>query len=129
MGEQGGFLLVPRRGDIHVGTRRKTERLAAAIDLEEVQGESPLGRQVGPEGEDGGGLVVRVCVDRPMGKDQIGGFGGQEFEECLGPLAVNLGGAVDLTGKEGLGAEDFARRFGCFSVNSSWMTWRHFSGW
>src|SRR5262249_62312622 len=110
--EQGLFLSLPRGGDVHVGGRHETQRLAAAVDLEEIEGK-PLARpKVGSQRQQTRRLVVRVRVDRPVRENDIRLFRGQQIEQGFRPLPVHFRGAVDLAGENCLGAEDLARGFG-----------------
>src|SRR2546427_3905808 len=62
--EERGFLLFPRFGNVHVLCRRKSERLAARVDFEQIERKSAVARKPRADRQQARGFVVPVRGDR-----------------------------------------------------------------
>ncbi len=73
-----------------------------------------VGAEPGVENELGEGAVVTMVIDGPVGEEDVGVLGCEDFEEFFVVGVVDNGAAVDLRGEDWAGMENLAGflRFG-----------------
>ena len=81
-------------------------------DFVVVESEFFVGGEPGVEDERGDGAMIAVGIDRPLGEDQVGGFGGEEAGKFVVVRGIDDGAAIVLGGEDGARFQDGAGFFG-----------------
>jgi len=111
VGEQRLFLFVEDAGDIDVGVRKKSLRLAAGIDFKKIEPKSITEVHAGANRQEARHLVIHVRVDRPMRENDVRIFFGEQFGHAIDMRFGDRSIAVDLAEENRFGADNLARGF------------------
>src|SRR3989442_13606502 len=81
--KEAGFFLFSSGGDVDIIGGRERKCLASPVDLKEIESEFAAAAHMGANRQNAGGLVGWMRVDGPLGEDDIGFLGRQQFSESL----------------------------------------------
>src|SRR4026207_1270724 len=108
--EQGSFLLFKHSRDVDVVVRGESQRLAACIDLKEIQVRSGFQGQTSPNRTHTGHLVIHVSIYWPVREDYGGTLFRQDLLDLVDARSSEIRRTVNLSGEARFHAQNLASR-------------------
>ena len=96
IGKAGLALLVFHLGDIDIVVGPEDLRLLTQLHLVEIEGKLPTAAEPRVVSQQGGGTVVGMGVDWPVGEDHIGPLGQEDLTKFFVPAHIHFRMTINL---------------------------------